>query len=415
MPIDETSPEQDPGRETQAPTASTKHRHPLKRLIVVVIVLVVVVGAFLLGVWPRKKASNTVRTETDATAVPYVAVSRPERAGPEQEVVLPGDVQAYMSATIFARTSGYLDRWYVDIGARVKRGQLLAVIKVPELEQQLQQARDTLAASEANLRLAEETATRLIGLRKLDAVAQQEVDNAVGVLGINKATVRANQASVRQFTDLLSYTKIRAPFDGVITVRNTDVGDLINAGSTTTPGTDLFQIVQADKLRVFVNVPEAYAPMVKPGLEAELTMAAVPGRTVTGTLVRTAKAIDPTTRTLLAEIEVDNSTGTLFTGAYAEVRLKTPAVREIFIVPVASLLFRKEGLHVATVSDGKVLIKTVTPGHDFGDRIEIVKGIVGDELVIQNPADSIATGQEVRIAQQPAPSQAPSSGAEARK
>jgi RND family efflux transporter MFP subunit len=396
-----------PDEEAPPPPARPRRR---RRWIILGIALLVVVVAFLVGVVPRRRNANTVRTETDQNAVPYVTVVRPTREAPARVIVLPGNAQAFIDSSIFARTSGYLKQWYVDIGARVKKGQLLAVIAAPEVDQQLEQARGTLALSEANLRLSETTAKRYGELRKSNAVSQQELDNFVGQLKANQASVEASRALVGQLEALQGFEKVIAPFDGVITVRNTDVGDLITAGSSTSPLSELFHIVQADKLRVYVSVPEAFAKTMTPGLTAELTLAAVPGQRLTGKLVRTAKAIDPLTRTLLVEIMVDNPSGTLFSGSYAAVTLSAPSPIEVFILPVETLLFRKEGLHVATVSNDQIVMKTIQVGHDLGDRIEVVQGLDGNELVVANPSDSIANGQRVRIARPAAP-QPPKPGA----
>jgi RND family efflux transporter MFP subunit len=357
----------------------------------------VVATAFAFGVLPRVKARNTARTETAQLAVPFVSVVQPTRAPAAQEIVLPANVQPYSSAPIFARTNGYLKQWYVDIGAHVKKGQLLAVIEAPEVDQQLQQARGTMATAEANMHLSEITARRYTDLLKTNSVAQQDADNAVASYKANQATVQANQANVRQLEQIVSYEKVYAPFDGVIDVRNTDVGALINSGSGGTQ-TQLFHIVQADKLRVYVNVPEAYSQAAKPGLAAQLALAEFPGQPFTGKLVRTAQAIDSLTRTLLVEVEVNNPTGKLFSGSYAELHLKLPATHNVYLVPAETLLFRKTGLHVATVNDGQVLIKTVTLGRDFGDSVEVIEGLAGTESVVVNPPDSIATGDKVQIA-----------------
>jgi RND family efflux transporter MFP subunit len=369
-----------------------------RRWLVIAVALVAVGAAFALGALPRIRARGQVRDETAQLAVPTVAVVHPERAAPDQELVLPGNVVAYGDTPIFARTSGYVERWDVDIGARVKHGQLLAVIATPEIDQQVQQARSTLAVGQANLRLAEETAQRFTELRATRAVSQQDVDNALGALRANQATVRAEHATLRQLEQLQAFEQVRAPFDGIITVRNIDVGDLINAGASATPGTELFHIVQPDKLRVYVNVPEPSAQATRPGLVADLSFAVLPARRFTGTLVRTANAIEPATRTLRIEILVDNPAGVLFAGAYAQVHLKVPIGRDLLVVPVAALVFRREGLHVATVSNGRIVMKAVTPGHDFGDQIEIVHGLTAEDEVVMNPPDSIAAGEQVQIA-----------------
>jgi RND family efflux transporter MFP subunit len=292
-----------------------------------------------------------------------------------------------------------LKKWYFDIGAHVKQGQLLAVIETPEVDQQLQQARSNLLTAQANLELAAITKSRYQGLLKSNAVSQQDVDNTVGTYNANKAIVEADQAAVEQYTALVSFEKIYAPFDGVITARNTDIGDLINSGSNAGVKTDLFHISQPGTLRVYVNVPEEYSRGIKVGMTADLALAEFPGRTFQGKLVRTADAINMTTRTLLIEIDVANPTSTLLTGSFAEVHLKVSTQPSTFIIPVNTLLFRSEGLRVGIVKDGKVVLTAVTPGHDFGNQIEIVSGLKPGDQVIINPPDSIVTGQPVQIVQ----------------
>ncbi len=364
-----------------------------------IVAAVVVAAALTFGILPRVTARTTLRRENAQMALPTVAIVHPERTAEAEEVVLPANVQAFISAPIYARTNGYLKKWYADIGAHVKQGQLLAEIETPEVDQQLQQARADLSTAEANLHLAEITANRYQDLLKSNSVSQQETDNATGALAANKATVQANEANVSRLQQLQSFEKIYAPFSGVITARKTDIGDLIDAGASGGSKTDLFDIAQPDKLRVYVNVPEAYSQAAKPGLTADLTLAEFPGRRFQGRLVRTAEAIDPASRTLLVEIDVVNPTGALLTGSYAEVHLKLPAGSSSYVVPVNTLLFRKEGLRLAVVKDGKAMLTPVTPGHDFGDRMEIVGGLQGEESIIVNPPDSIISGQSVRIAQ----------------
>jgi RND family efflux transporter MFP subunit len=308
-------------------------------------------------------------------------------------------VQPYISSPIYARTNGYLKKWYFDIGAHVKQGQLLALIETPEVDQQLEQARSNLLTAQANLELASITKTRYQGLLKSNAVSQQDVDNAVGTYNANNAIVEADKAAVQQYSALVSFEKVYAPFDGVITARNTDIGDLINSGSSNTVKTDLFHIAQPGKLRVYVNVPEEYSRGIKVGMTADLSLAEFPDRKFQGKLVRTADDINLTTRTLLVEIDVDNPTGTLLTGSYAEVHLAVPTQASTFLIPVNTLLFRTEGLRVGIVKDGKVVLTAVTPGHDFGNQIEIVSGLKSDDRVIINPPDSIVSGQEVQIVQ----------------
>jgi RND family efflux transporter MFP subunit len=366
-----------------------------------VLAMTVIVAATLLvsGIWSRVRARTTLKTETAQVALTAVSVVSPKQTAPTQEIILPGNVEPFITSPIYARTNGYLRKWYVDIGAHVRQGQLLAVIETPEVDQQLQQARSNLLTAQANLELASITKTRYLGLLKSNAVSQQDVDNAVGTYNANKAIVEADRAAVDQYTALVSFEKVYAPFDGVVTARNTDIGDLINSGSNANPKTDLFHIAQPGKLRVYVNVPEEYSQGVKVGMTADLSLTEFPGRRFRGKLVRTAEAITVTTRTLLIEIDVDNPTGTLLTGSYAEVHMAVPAESSTLVLPVNTLLFRSEGLQVGIVKDGKVVLTPVTPGHDFGNQIEIVSGLKPEDQVIINPPDSIITGQQVQIVQ----------------
>jgi len=370
-----------------------------KSWLVLTIAAVAIVALLVAGIWSRVRAAKALRTETAQAALPAVSVVSPKQTAPSDEIILPGNVEPFITSPIYSRTNGYLEKWYFDIGAHVKKGQLLAVIQTPEVDQQLQQARSNLLTAQANLELASVTKDRYQGLLKRKAVSQQDVDNAVGTYNANKAIVEADKASVEQYSALVSFEKIYAPFDGVITARNTDIGDLINSGSGTGVKTDLFHIAQPGKLRVYVNVPEEYSQGIKSGMTADLSLAEFPGRKFQGKLVRTAEAINVTTRTLLVEIDVDNPTGTLLTGSYAEVHLAVPTHASTFLLPVNTLIFRSEGLHVATVKDGKVVLAAVTPGHDFGNQIEIVSGLKVDDQIIINPPDSIVAGQAVQIVQ----------------
>jgi len=367
---------------------------------VVVAVAVTAVAALLVsGIWSRVKAGATLRAETTKAALSAVSVVSPKQTAPADEIILPGNVQPFITSPIYARTNGYLAKWYFDIGAHVKKGQLLAVIETPEVDQQLQQARSNLLTAQANLELASITKTRYQGLLKSNAVSQQDVDNAVGTYNANAAIVEADKAAVQQYSALVSFEKVYAPFDGVITARNTDIGDLINSGSSSNVKTDLFHIAQPGTLRVYVDVPEEYSRGVKVGMTADLSLAEFPDRKFQGKVVRTADAINMTTRTLLIEIDVENPTGTLLTGSYAEVHLAVPSLASTFLIPVNTLLFRTEGLRVGVVKGGKVVLTTVTPGHDFGNEIEIVAGLKTDDQVIINPPDSIVAGQPVQIVQ----------------
>ncbi len=340
------------GGQTPPPNDAGGRQRPPRRWLGLAIALIVVAALLVSGIVSRVKARSTLKAETAQVALTAVSVVSPKPAAPAEEIILPGNVQPFITAPIYSRTNGYLKKWYVDIGGRVKQGQLLAVIETPEVDQQLQQARSNLLTAKANLELAAITKSRYQGLLKTNAVSQQDVDNAVGTYNANKAIVDADQAAVDQYTALVSFEKVYAPFDGIITARNTDIGDLINSGSAGGVKTDLFHIAQPGKLRVYVNVPE-----------------------------------------------VDNPMGTLLTGSYAEVHLAVPAHSSTLLLPVNTLLFRSEGLRVAIVKDGKVALTAVTAGHDFGNQIEIVAGLKPDDQIIVNPPDSIVTGQQVQIVQ----------------
>jgi RND family efflux transporter MFP subunit len=382
-----------------APKGSPSGR-PSNHWWVAVLAFVAIVALVISGILPRIQARNTLAKETKEMAIPTVTVVHPQRSAPSSELVLPANVQAYIDAPIYARTNGYLKKWYADIGARVKAGQLLAEIETPEVDQQLRQARADLATAEANRSLAQITADRYAGLLKSDSVSKQDTDNAQANYAAQKATVQSMEANVKRLEQLVSFEKIYAPFAGVITARNTDIGALIDSGSSGGARTELFHIAQPDRLRVYVNVPQVYSQAAKPGLTADLALSEFPGRRFSGTLVRTANAIDQNTRTLLVEIAVNNPTGTLLSGAYAEVHLKLPGAASSFTLPVTTLLFRSEGLRVVNVKDGQHAdLIPITIGRDYGSSVEVVAGLTGDESVITNPPDSIVSGEEVRVTQ----------------
>ena len=385
------------------PSSSVEKDHKRRsgwRWLVAALAVLIVAGVLAGEIRSRVKAATALRTVTSQMAVPSVAVALPKQAAPAQDVVLPGNVQPYTSSPIYARTDGYLKKWYFDIGAHVKAGDLLAIIQTPEVDEQLAQARSTLATAQANLALSQITRDRYQSLLTKHAVAQQDADNADGAYTANKAIVDADNANVRHYEALVSFEKVYAPFDGVITARNTDIGDLINSGSNTTPRTDLFDISQTRTLRVYVNVPEEYSQGVIPDkTTANITLAEFPGKQFPGRLVRTSDAINATTRTLLAEVDIDNPGGTLFSGSYAEVHLQIPAQHSTFLLPVSALIFRSEKLEVGVVKDGHAVVKIVTPGHDFGEQIEIVAGLRANDQVIVNPPDSLVSGESVNVVQ----------------
>jgi RND family efflux transporter MFP subunit len=385
-------PEMGPLNHVEASGRSTKN------WVTALVIALIVAAILIFGIRSRVKAESNLRTVTAQMAVPSVSVVKPKQTASAQEIILPGNVQPFISSPIYARTDGYLKKWYFDIGAHVKAGQLLAIIQTPEVDQQLAQARSNLATAQANLELAKITRDRYQGLLGKHAVAQQDVDNAVGTYNANKAIVDADMANVQHYAALVSFENVYAPFDGVITARNTDIGDLINSGSSTAPRTDLFDMAQPGTLRVYVNVPEEYSRGIIPGQTAsDIVLAEFPGEKFQGKLVRTASAINMTTRTLLAEIDVDNPKGTLLTGSYAEVHLKVPGQGSSFLIPVNTLIFRSQKLQVGVVRDGKVVLADVVPGHDFGAEIEIVAGLKADDQVVLNPPDSLVTGQQVQI------------------
>jgi RND family efflux transporter MFP subunit len=394
----------EPAERTAASSQTPAHPHRgghgwLIIFLVLVIVALVVIG----GILPRLHARAEVKKETNELAVPTVIVQKPKSSSSASEIVLPGNMQAFTDAPIYARTNGYLKSWYFDIGAHVKQGQLLAIIDTPEIDQQLSQAKADLNTAQANFSLSQLTEQRYQDLKSSDAVSKQDVDNAHGDFESKKAQVSSAQANVKRLEDLQSFTRIYAPFDGVITARNTDIGQLIDSGSGT-PAKELFHIAAIHTLRVYINVPQQYSTAAKPGLLADLTLAQFPGRAFQGHLVRTANAMDLATRTLLVEVDVDNKTGELLPGAYVQVHLKTPNPIPSFIVPVSALIFRSAGLQVGVVdANNKANLVAVTLGRDLGTDVEVITGLNADDRVIINPPDSLIQGEMVQIVQPPAP------------
>lgn len=382
------------GDQNPAP-AQPRSKHGFLAVVVALLIVAVVVVA---GIVPRRRAAAALNKETHDLAVPTVSVMHPKLGAPQSEIVLPGNIQAFNDSPIYARTNGYLKKWYVDIGARVKANQLLADIETPEVDQQLDQARADLNTAQANYRLSEITNARYAELLKTDSVSKQDADNARGDFQAKQAMVASAQSNMGRLEQLQSFEQIYAPFDGVITARNTDIGHLINSGAGA-PATELFHIAAIQQLRVYVNVPQQYSPSAKPGLTADLTLQEMPGRRFKGTLVRTAESIDVASRTLLVEIDVDNRTGELLPGAYAEVHLKVPAGSPALIVPVAALIFRSDGLQIGVVENGnRAALKNVILGHDMGSEVEIVSGLTATDAVIVNPPDSLISGETVRVA-----------------
>jgi RND family efflux transporter MFP subunit len=362
-----------------------------------ILALLIVAAIVVAGIIPRSRAARDLRKETNDLAVPTVSVIHPKLGASQSEIVLPGNIQAFTDSPIYARTNGYLKKWYVDIGARVTSGQLLADIETPEVDQQLDQSRADLNTAQANYNLSQITSTRYEDLLKTDSVSKQDVDNAHGDFEAKKAMVASAQSNVKRLEELQSFEKIYAPFEGVITARNTDVGHLINSGNGG-PATELFHIAAIRTMRVYINVPQQYSQAARPGLTADLTLQEFPGRRFPGKLVRTADAIDLASRTLLVEVDVDNPSGEVLPGAYTEVHLKIPSGVPALILPVSALIFRSDGLQVGTVQDGnRAALTTIILGHDMGSEVEVVSGLAATDSVIANPPDSLISGEAVRV------------------
>jgi RND family efflux transporter MFP subunit len=365
------------------------------RLAMVVLVVLLVAGGF--SVARRLTERRALAKETERLSVPTVAVTRPNAEPASDELMLPAQLQAYVESSIYSRTNGYLLRWHKDIGSHVNKGELLAEIDTPEIDQELMQARAARQQIEAQLQLAKTSTERWNNLRKTDSVSQQEADQQASAYTQAQANLAAADANVRRLEQLESFKHIYAPFSGVITRRNTDVGALISAGSAG-QAKELFDIAQVDPLRVFVSVPQMNAPSIRRGMSAAIELREYAGQKFSGKVVRTADAIDPATRTLLTEIELPNKEGRLLPGAYAQVRFAVPVAITRISVPVNALLFRAEGPRVAVVGpDSKVHLKAVTIGRDFGTKVEILGGLEADDQIVVNPADSLDEGQQVNV------------------
>jgi len=353
------------------------------------------------GIHSRAVAEARLEQRTEQAAIPTVDVIFPREGAPTQEIVLPGNTQAFSDSPIYARTSGYLKRWYFDIGAHVQKGQLLAEIETPEVDQQLLQARADLDTAQANLNIAKITASRWQDLVSTGSVSQQETDQAVNNLSAVKAAAESSAANVRRLEQLQSFEKIYAPFDGIITARNTDIGALIDAGANTQPK-ELFHMAAIRKLRLYVSVPEVYSRASRSGAPATLTLDEFPGQVFHGTLVRNANSIDIASRTLLVEVDVDNPTGQLLPGSYVFVHLKLPDQTRSVTIPSNTLIFRKEGLQVGLVSNGRAELVPIKISRDYGNNVEIASGLQPTDAVIVDPSDSLVAGMPVRLNNKPA-------------
>jgi RND family efflux transporter MFP subunit len=362
-----------------------------------IVVAAIVAGVVIFGVMARRGSEHSLAKENAASAIPSVNVVYPTPSNLSSEIALPGNTQAYMDTPIYSRTNGYLKSWYFDIGAHVRKGQLMAQIETPEVDQQLQVAQADLKSAQANLDLANTTSGRYQNLLKTNSVSKQETDVAMSDAAAKKAAVDASMANVRRLEQLQSFEKVYAPFDGIVTARNTDVGRLISAGQNTTPQ-ELFHLAAIGKIRVYVAVPQSYSAAVKDGGNAILTLDEYPGRSFEGTIARNSNAIDQASRTLNVEVDVDNPKAELLPGAYVFVHFKVPEHAASLMVPSNTLLFRSEGLRVGVVREGRVQLVPVKIGRDAGATVEIASGLTSNDAVILDPSDSLASGQEVQIA-----------------
>jgi membrane fusion protein, multidrug efflux system len=377
--------------------ASQEHR--ARRAVgVLVIAALVLLAVAIYSIAQRRAERRVLAKQTEQMAVPYVSVIHATAVSGESALVLPATIEAYVQSPIYARTNGYVKAWYKDIGSRVKKGELLAEIDTPEVDQQLAQARADLATAKANAQLAATTAERYQGLIKTDSVSRQEVDNAIGDNAAKQAAVQSAEANVKRLAELESFKHVYAPFSGVVTRRNVDIGYLINAGSGSSGNREMFDLSQTDPLRVYVSVPQSDSALMRKGLKACLQLTESPGRSFCGEVVRTADVIDPSTRTLLTEVDVPNPTGALMPGAYAEVHFAAESAAKRLSLPINALLFRPQGTMAAVVGpDNRIRLQRLTIGRDFGSSVEVLAGLSQEDAVVVNPPDSLEGGENVVV------------------
>jgi RND family efflux transporter MFP subunit len=379
-----------------SPAPSPAHDPRIRRYLLIAAGVAVVLAAW--GILSRLYARVLLERAAADAAIVTVATAHPSRGPGTDILVLPGTVQAFYEAPIYARTNGYLHAWYTDIGTSVKKGQLLAEIDTPEVDQQLRQAEADLATAKANYQLARSTNERWQGLLATESVSRQDADERAGDAAAKEAAEQSAAANVARLRELESFKRVVAPFDGVVTQRNTDVGALINAGET--PGSALFHVADTHRLRIYVSVPQSYAGQVSQGASAGLVFADRPGKRYEASVSSTARALDASSRTLQVELQIDNATGELFPGSYAEVHFDLRGTGATLLrIPVNSVLFRAQGLLVATVdSTGHAYLHRITQGRDFGKEIEVLSGVEESDTLIVNPPDSISDGMQVRVA-----------------
>jgi RND family efflux transporter MFP subunit len=384
--------------ETTPPITLDPDRKLGRGPIIAALLLFLAIGAFIAtGIRSRVHAEETLTKTTREDAVLSVAVTTPSHGADALDITLPANTQAFIDTPIYARTSGYLRRWYADIGQHVKAGQVLAEIETPELDQQVQQAQSDLATAQANLQIAQITAERWKKLLAKNAVSKQEADQAMSDYTARQSALSSAEANVRRLQQLQGFEKIDAPFDGVVTARNVDIGSLIQAGDSDSPRAELFHLAATDKLRLFVPVPEVYANNVRNGDRIVVTSDGAPDAKFMGTIVRNSDSIDMASRTLNVEVDVVNTEHKLLPGQYAFVHLPLPPSTASMTLPANALLFRAEGLRVGVVRDGRVALTPVKIGHDYGATVEIIAGLAPQDQVILNPSDSLAEGQRVQV------------------
>ena len=393
-----TEPKNDLERGVSA-TATRRGRGPMLRWFFVLFFVFLVLGVYAL--LQRRSEHQVLAEQTERMAVPYVSVIRATRIEGESEMVLPGTLKANVESPIYARTNGYLKKWYKDIGSHVNKGDLLAEIDTPEVDQQLAQMRADLTTAQANLGLAGTTTARYQDLLKTDSVSKQDADNASGNYEARQAMVQSAEANVKRLEEMESFKRVYAPFSGVITQRNVDAGNLINAGNGGTATKEMFDLAQIDPLRVFVSVPQSYGPSIHVGMKACLELSEFTGRSFCGQVARTANAIDPGTRTLLTEVDIPNPSGTLLPGAYAQVNFNAKLSGQRLTLPINALLFRPEGTMAAVVGpDGRLNLKKLVIGRDFGASVEVLQGITPDDNIVINPPDALEQGEQVNVTAQ---------------
>jgi RND family efflux transporter MFP subunit len=396
---------QDAPKFREEPGGSGKGPGALLRWFLIVFFIFLVLAIY--AVTQRLSEHKALAQQTEQMAVPYVSVIRATPIDSDSDMVLPGTLKPNVESPLYARTNGYLKKWYKDIGSHVEKGDILAEIDTPEIDQQLAQARADLVTAQANLSLSTITATRYQDLIKSDSVSRQDLDNANGDLAARRAMVQSAEANVRRLEELESFKRVYAPFTGIITQRNVDPGMLINAGNGGSANKEMFDLAQIDPMRVYVAVPQAYSPSIHMGLKACLSLSELTQRSFCGTVVRTANSIDPNTRTLLTEVDVPNGSGTLLPGSYAEVHFDVKVTGQRISLPINALLFRPDGTMAAVVGpDSKIDLKKITVGRDFGNSLEVLQGIDATDRIVINPPDALEQGESVNLAPQAAPASA---------